>query len=434
MTVYRNVASLILAVMLLQGAAGILSVTTPLSLDYMGASALGVGLVAAVFSGGFMLGAWFAPDLVRSVGHIRAYSAAAAIYAAGILGMALAFDPVSWAGLRFAQGAASAVMFTAAESWIADSTPRSKRGGVMGLYQLLLKVALSMGPLLVLDHAGNDVKPFIWAGVLMVLAILPLCATQRAQPVLPDREAFSLAMILRIPPSALAGAIVAGIANTGVMSQLPLYAKELQPGSAQAAAATLSIAAWMGGTVTQWPAGLLSDRVDRRFVVAALGATALIACVLLFISSGHVEWPVTIALAALWGAGALSFYSVSASHATDRSEPGQIAQVMSAMLFVWAAGSVAGPILTGLVADTSLGQPGVFAAVGVTYFALIAANLWRMSVSRRPEPEQRSPFSPVSATSVVQAEVAMEADARPEGAVEAGEPTSGQAPPDPRTV
>lgn len=137
MTVYRNVASLILAVMLLQAASGVLSVTTPLALDYMGASALGVGMVAASFSAGFMAGAWFAPDIVRQVGHIRAYSAAAAIYAVGILSMGLSFDAVAWALFRLAQGAASAVMFTAAESWIADSTPRSKRGGVMGLYQLL---------------------------------------------------------------------------------------------------------------------------------------------------------------------------------------------------------------------------------------------------------------------------------------------------------
>src|SRR5690242_8763958 len=119
MTAYRNVASLIIAVMLLQAASGILSVSTPLALDSMNASALGVGVVAATFSGGFMLGSWYAPEIVRQVGHIRAYAAAAAIYAAGILGMALAFDAVAWGPLRFAQGAASAVMFTAAESWIA---------------------------------------------------------------------------------------------------------------------------------------------------------------------------------------------------------------------------------------------------------------------------------------------------------------------------
>lgn len=413
MTVYRNVASLILAVMLLQAASGILSVSTPLALSYMGATALGVGMVAAVFSAGFMLGAWFAPDIVRQIGHIRAYSAAAAIYAAGILSMSLAFDPVAWGVFRLFQGAASAVMFTSAESWIADSTPRSKRGGVMGLYQLMLKVALSCGPLLIVEHAADDIRPFIWAGLMMVLAVIPLCATRRAQPVLPDREALTLAGIFKIPPAALAGSIVAGVCNTGVTSQLPLYAKDLQPGAAGASAATLYIAAMIGGTITQWPAGIISDKVDRRLIVAALGAVALGACIALYLTAGRVSFSITVLLCALWGAGALSFYSVSASHATDRTEAGQLTQVMSGMLFIWAGGSVIGPILTGIVADTKLGQPGVFAFVSVGYFVLMAANLWRVSVRQRPDASQRSPFHAVSSTSVVQGRVADEAERPP---------------------
>lgn len=410
MTVYRNVASLILAVMLLQAASGILAVSTPLALSHMGATALHVGMVAATFSAGFMLGAWFAPDVVRQIGHIRAYSAAAAIYGVGILAMSLAFDPVGWSLFRFFQGAASAIMFTAAESWIADSTPRSKRGGVMGLYQLMLKVAICGGPLLIVDHAPDDIKPFIWAAVLMMLAIVPLCATRRAQPVLPDREALSLNSMMRIPPAALMGALIAGICNTGVTSQLPLYAQELQPGSGTASAATLYIAAMIGGTVTQWPAGLISDRLDRRLVVATLAALAFGACIALYLTAGKVSFSITVLLAALWGAGAVSFYSVSAAHATDRTEPGQITQVMSGMLFVWAGGSVLGPILTGAVADTQAGQPGVFAAVAVGYFALLAANLWRVVRHERPGAAKRSPFKWFGQTSVVQGSVVGEGE------------------------
>jgi MFS family permease len=416
MTVYRNVASLIVAVMLLQAAAGILSVSTPLALDHMGASALGVGVVAAVFSGGFMLGAWFAPDVVRNVGHIRAYSAAAAIYSAGILGMGIAFDPVAWAFLRFAQGAGSAVMFAAAESWMADSTPRSKRGSVMGLYQLLIKISMCCGPLLIVDHAPDDVKPFIWAGLLMTLAVVPLCATRRAQPVLPDREALNLASMLRIPPAALTGAVIAGVANQGVMSQLPLYAKYLSPGDAQSAAATLSIAAWMGGIGTQWPAGLLSDKLDRRLIVAGLGLVALAASTALFLTSGRVSWSLTVMLSVVWGAGAMSFYSVSAAHATDRSEPGQIAQVMSGMLFVWAAGSVIGPVIAGIAADTALGQPGVFALAAVGYLILVVSNVWRLAVNQRPGGAKRGPFAPLGQTSVVAGEIATQTERPAPGA------------------
>lgn len=76
------------------------------------------------------------------------------------------------------------------------------------------------------------------------------------------------------------------------------------------------------------------------------------------------------------------------------------------MLFVWAAGSVVGPIITGITADTQLGQPGVFAVVSILYFALTAANLWRVSVASRPEPAQRMPFTAISGTSVVEGHVA----------------------------
>jgi MFS family permease len=120
----------------------------------------------------------------------------------------------------------------------------------------------------------------------------------------------------------------------------------------------------------------------------------------------------------LWGGGALSFYSISASHATDRTDAGQIAQVMSGMLFIWAGGSVLGPILTGAVADTQAGQPGVFLAVAFGYFGLMAANLGRLFVRDRPLRSQRSTFKSLQATSVVQGKVAGEA----EHAAPAGDP------------
>lgn len=406
MTLYRNVASLIVAVMLLQAAAGILTVSTPLALDAMGASAFGVGLVAAMFACGFMAGAWFAPDVVRQVGHIRAYSAGAAIYAAGILGMGLGFDPVIWACLRLVQGVASAVMFASAESWIADSTPVKARGSVMGLYQLMLKIAMSLGPLLVVDHAPQDMTPFVWGGLLMVLGVVPLCATRRAQPVLPDREALSLTSMLKIPPAALAGCLAAGVVNQGVMSQLPLYAKWLSPMEAQVAATSVTLAAWIGGIVTQWPAGLLSDRIDRRLVVAGLGALACGSSLALFLMGGAAPFSVTVLICALWGAGALSFYSVSAAYATDRTDNGRIAQVMSGMLFVWAGGSILGPIICGVIADTPLGQPGIFAYAALGYAGLVIANLWRLARTGFVAPHPKAKFQAVGATSVVQGEIA----------------------------
>lgn len=397
MTNYRNVAALIFAVMLLQGGAGVLGVAVPLGLDHMGESALGVGVTAAIFSAGFMLGAWRAPAIVRAVGHIRGYSASAAIYTAGILGLALAPWPVAWGGFRFAQGAASAVMFAAAESWITDATPVAKRGAVMGLYQVLIKISLALGPLAVLGRAPGDVQAFVWAAFFMALSLVPMCATRRDQPPAPYRGSFSPLELVRLAPAAAAGAFVAGLANQGVIGLLPLYAKHVAPKDAQSAAVALSMAAWIGGTAAQWPAGLISDRVDRRQVVAVLGLAAMAVSAALWLLGGDLPWLATVGLTFAWGAGSLSFYAVSAAHAVDRADAGTTAQAMSGMLFVWAVGAVAGPVIAGAVSDTPLGPSGVFAFAAVSYALLVAANLGRAIV--RPPGRRRARFAPVAANS-----------------------------------
>jgi MFS family permease len=162
-------------------------------------------------------------------------------------------------------------------------------------------------------------------------------------------------------------------------------------------------------------------------VVAFLAFLALLACIALYLTAGRVSFSITVLLAALWGGGALSFYSISASHATDRTDAGQIAQVMSGMLFIWAGGSVLGPILTGAVADTQAGQPGVFPAVALGYFGLMAANLGRLFLRDRPTGSQRSPFQPLQATSLVQGKVVEEAEC----AAQAGDASPSAPPPKP---
>ena len=81
MTAFRNVASLILAAALLQVASGLMGVIVPLALGDGGYSSATIGLIAAVYSGGFMLGAAAAPQMIRSIANIRTFSFAAALCA-----------------------------------------------------------------------------------------------------------------------------------------------------------------------------------------------------------------------------------------------------------------------------------------------------------------------------------------------------------------
>ena len=117
----RNVAALIAAVSILQLAGGLLGVRLPLAFTEDGHSRTALGLVAASYSAGFMMGAMIATTLLARVGHIRVYAACAAIFAVATLALHFTTDVWSWGLARMGAGVAVALMFAAVESWISWS-------------------------------------------------------------------------------------------------------------------------------------------------------------------------------------------------------------------------------------------------------------------------------------------------------------------------
>jgi MFS family permease len=85
-----------------------------------------------------------------------------------------------------------------------------------------------------------------------------------------------------------------------------------------------------------------------------MGFISGIAALILVFVSGGPDTLMVQALIGLWGAGALSFYGLCVAHAADRCEPEKISRMMSGLLFVWATGSVIGPMVFGAVMTSHL--------------------------------------------------------------------------------
>lgn len=383
MTSVRTVASLIASVMLVQLAQGLLGVFLPLAMrdDQIGAA--GVGVVAALYSIGFMAGAWFGPRLLARVGHIRVFAVCAAAMTAATLALHSADGVLAWALLRMATGAAVALMFAAVESWLQGSIPAAERGGVIGVYMVCTKAVLALGPFLALGAAGQAAGPLMLAAGLIALAITPVGFTSQAQPEPPKPQRLDLAEQYKTAPAAVAAAIGAGVTNTAVLTLAPLYAAHH---FGEAAAAPFQAAAWIGSLILQYPAGKLSDRMDRRLVIAWLAGLSAAAAAGLALLGANAPFPAAALLFALWGAGSLSYYGIAVAHMADRAEPGQIARSTSGLLFVWGAGSIVGPLIAGPL----MAQPdsrALFWFAALAGLLLTAAMLTRRRV-RRPTPER----------------------------------------------
>ncbi|MET0182659.1 MAG: MFS transporter [Caulobacterales bacterium] len=403
-TSLRNAASLIAAVLIMQVGQGLLNVQIPLAFEYDGFSRTAFGFVAAIYSAGFMFGAWYGPVLLARVGHIRVFSACAAFFAVATMGLHWAHGLVAWIVLRLIAGASVAMMFAAVESWMSGAIAKSERGSVMGFYQVGTKAALAIGPFFAIGYAQATAEPWMIAAAAIALALVPICFTSKSEPPPPASQTLAIRSLFKTAPAAVIACFGAGIINSGVMAFAPIYAVAHYGADA---ARGFYAAAWIGSLILQWPAGRYSDFVDRRIVIAALSGMGAVCAVVLAIF-GHIAplWFASL-MFAFWGAGSLCYYGVAVAHMADRAEPSRIAEATSGLLFVWAAGAIVGPAIQGVVGDV-IGPEGVFWFAAVTGGALAAAMFWRSGARKGPEAKEH--FSVNQATSVAAAESAFGPD------------------------
>jgi MFS family permease len=306
----------------------------------------------------------------------------------------------AWGAARVMQGIGFGLLFASAESWLGQAAPSERRGDVMGFYYFLSRTAGMLSPFLAFGLSALDPRGLSWVSILLCLSVVTLCLTRLEEPKAPAREVMKPLDLFRLAPSAVTGCFLAGLLNTGTSALLPTWTSTFAIGGGGTSAAALAAAAAAAGALlVQWPAGRISDRMERRLVVAALSLFSGAAAFGLAFGATRFSEPLILGLLFFWGAGAFSFYGVCAAHAIDRGGPGRIPQVMSGILFVWAAGSVIGPLVSGVA--MSLGGPqALFGLAGMGLFFLAGVMLVRSRLRPAPEPAAPEAFVPAEATSV----------------------------------
>lgn len=183
---------------------------------------------------------------------------------------------------------------------------------------------------------------------------------------------------------AVAGAALNGAAQAAFYIGVPLWglALGLSPGRASA----LVVAGTLAGAAVQLPVGWLSDRVDRRLVVAGLAAsaTALLA--------GAFDGA-AIAGVALVGGTTPPIYSLCVAHANDQLAPSQIVSASDTLVFALdpgiLGGAFAGPAAIGLA-----GPAGLPALLALLAALTAAVALWRRA--RGTAPDETGTAQPIS--------------------------------------
>lgn len=381
--VYIALGGIIAAAAIATAANGLLATFLPVRMRLEGFSTTAIGAVVACYSVGFLGACLVVPRIVRAVGHVRCFMGCAVAAALAALLFPLVIEVAVWMPLRVVTGFCVSGMFICVESWIIDRTPNEIRGQVFGAYVVQNKITYAGGQVLLIAIDPSGITLFLIASVLFVLCILPVRQSRASPPTLPGRQAYGLRQVWAVSPLAMFAAFAGGFINAISTGMTPVYAAAI--GFEPALVAWFVIMIQGGNMLSQYPLGRLSDRFDRRIIIATLCSGATLVA-LAFLVTPHSARPLLMVLGFIYGAIGTTLYPLSIGHVASRVERQHLVAVNGTMLLMFGMGGIAGPVLATFAME-NVGPDGMFATVGLLTASLAAFSLWRLR--RRPPAGQR---------------------------------------------
>lgn len=402
---FSSISALLIGVGILNLGYGLLGTLLAVRMSVEGFTGFVSGLVMASYFLGLMIGSMTAHRLIQAVGHIRTFSALASVFSAATLIHVFVVEPLAWSGLRIVEGFCMAGLFMCVESWLNDRATNETRGKVLSLYMITTYLFGALAQFLLVTGEVTGFFLFALTSVLCSLALVPIAMTRSPAPALPERSLFGLKRLLEISPLGVAGCFASGMASGAFYGVLPRYGAIV--GLDNLGIASLMGFCIFGGLLFQFPVGRLSDRFDRRWVIA--GVAMLMVVFAALIVGFTFNRPVTaeveagaavaggqplalwmIVLIAAFGGMLFSLYPLSLSHANDFIEAKDFVAASGGLILFYSLGAVFGPIGAGAVMG-ALGPWGLFVYMGGIGIALAAFAAWRSRVAP-PADELKSPF------------------------------------------
>lgn len=395
MSQFLSVGAILLSTLLFLAGQGLTGTLLPLRAHVAQFSDFSIGLMASAYFVGFIAGCYGGPRMLARVGHSRTFAAGGGIAAAVILTMSLEVSETAWILLRGLFGFAAASIYMVLESWLNDRATNETRGRIFAAYLLVNFTGLIVGQWCFTAGKISSPTLFVLSAIFYSLCLIPLGLTRLAQPQPVRVPTLRPLRLFRISPVGVAGCIAVGFANAACWAFLPIYAHDQH--LSRGLVSGFMSAFTLGGALIQVPAGRLSDRLDRRLIIATASICAAGMGVAMFLF-GRSSNSVALILIALFGASALPVYGLSVAHANDRISRKNFVESSATLLLVNALASTIGPVLAASITDR-FGISSLFLYTALVHVSLAAFTIARIGTAAppvrreayKPTPQQASP-------------------------------------------
>ena len=337
---FTSFSSLYFSTLLMLLGSGLLSTYLGLRLSAANVSEIWIGVLMTAYYVGLVMGASVGHRLIAQVGHIRAFVASAGIVTASVLGHALTSSVEVWLVLRWLVGVAMMCQYMVLESWLNEQAESHQRGRVFAGYMLVTFLGLGLGQLVLTLMPELSVRHIILVAMCFSLCLVPVAVTRRLHPAPLHPAPLEIRLFVKRIPQALSTIGVAGLLLGSFYGLAPAYASSVGLDTEHVGVfMAITIGA---GLVAQWPAGWLSDRLDRSRMIQV--NAIILTTVSLFIAL--VAWPqLLLLLTGIFGLLAFTLYPLAVALANDHVEQEERVLLSAMLLVTFGLGASAGPLL-----------------------------------------------------------------------------------------
>jgi MFS family permease len=324
----------------------------PAYVDDLGLSKTSAGVLSAAYAAGTLVASLPAGFMAARLGPRRTLIAGLALLGAASLAFGFGRHILLLDLARFVQGAAGALAWSGAITWLMVTAPESRRGTVIGDVLAIAIAGTLLGPAVgVLAHAIGT-KP-VFSSVVVVAAALSVLALRLPIPGHGDplgvRETADA--IIRRPVLQATALVMAPSVFFGVIAVLiPLRINDLGGGAGVVAAGFMGGAAFEA-VLSAW-VGRVSDRVGRLrpYVIGMAVSAAGLALVPASEALG-----VVVTLLVVMSVGAGLCFAPALAMLSDAAEASGLHQGLASGLInvAWAAGQVLGSVGAGATANVT---------------------------------------------------------------------------------
>jgi MFS family permease len=395
LTVLGNSWALLLGIGFLMLGNGLQSTLMGVRGAIEGFSTFELSVITSGYFVGFLGGSRLTPEMIRRVGHVRVFAALGSFISAALVMFPVVTEPWAWFLMRVVIGFSFCGVYVTAESWLNNAATNETRGQTLSAYMIVQMVGIisAQGVLALGDPSGFIL--FIIPSVLVSVSFAPILLSVSPTPAFGTTKPMSLVALFRFSPLTCVGMFLLGGVFAAQFGMAPVYGTAIGLSVGQISIFVASI--FVGAMLLQYPIGWLSDRMDRRTLIAAVAAIGGVAALAGFLLGGY--FPVLLAVAFTLGGMSNPLYSLLIAYLNDYLQPEDMAAASGGLLFVNGVGAIFGPIITGYLMGAIGPAGGFWLFVAFLMLSTAGYAVYRMTQRAAPSVQETAAYVGVLPTS-----------------------------------